>query len=161
MTDLPTTEVKGPKEVENVLLRIPTTLRDAVADQASKTGVSQNAYITNSLLFGTLIYGQREYMGEPDNLRALSREIDRAIAENDAAMGAFHSKDWDELAYIIDALAQGGLVTNLKVRPDTQATDTTVYTFTLSKSGRGTWPALKKVLEMVACQHEQGKLPMS
>jgi len=143
-------EPKRLKETDNVLVRVPAALRELAAKEASGQNISQNAFITNSLLFGVLVFGERKYVGKPKNVQALVREIDRAHKENDAAVGAFNSQDWAEIEYLARMLESSEVIANLKLRQDTQAKDTTVFTFTLTKNGRLAWPHLRDALIMVS-----------
>lgn len=150
---------KRQKETDNVLLRVPTALRELVAKEATEQKMSQNTFITNSLLFGVLVFGERTYVGKPQNVLALVNEIERAYSESDAIVGAFHSQDWAEVEAIVHMLGLCGVLTDLKVRPDSQASNTTVFSFVLSKNGRSAWPALKKSLMLIA-KPQQEPLPM-
>jgi hypothetical protein len=146
---------KQPKETDSVLLRVPTALRELAAKEASEIDVSQNAFITNSLLFGVLVFGERKYVGHPKNLLSLVDEIDRAFKGQDAALSAFHAQDWREVSNIVDILVKCDVLANLKVRPDSKVSETIVFSFTLTKNGRASWPGLKSVMEMVAKQISQ------
>lgn len=151
------------KEIDNVLLRVPSALRELAAEQASSHSLSQNAFITNSLLFGVLVYGEKKYVGHPDNVIALVTEIDKALEADDAVMTAFHSQDWKEVEHLVSVLETCEIITKLKVRPDTKAGDeTTVFSFVLSKNGKQTWPILRGAFMMLA-QRLSGQelLPMS
>ncbi len=157
------TPPKQHREIENVLLRVPSKLRGLVSEQASDIGLSQNAFMTNSILFGVLVYGERPYVGDPENLLFLVREIDRAHKELDGAVGGFHSQDWAEIEPLVKTLEQCDVLANLKVRPDTAASNTTVFSFTLTKNGRASWPRLRNALIMMA-ERADGKeelLPMA
>ena len=148
-----TMTVKQPKETDSVLVRVPTALRELAAREASENDLSQNAFITNSLLFGVLVFGERKYVGQPKNLLNLVEEIDRSYQSGDAALSAFHAKDWQEVSDTVSILVACDVLTNLKIRPDTKAGDaTTVFSFTLSKNGRACWPALKSIMGLVADQ---------
>jgi hypothetical protein len=144
------TAPKRPRETDNVLLRVPTALRELAAKEASDQNMSQNAFITNSLLFGILAFGERRYVGKPQNVTALIDEIDRSYNENDAVVGAFHSQDWLEVESIVRMLESCDFLTHLKVRPDSQAANTTVFSFVLSRNGRASWTSLRSVLLMLA-----------
>jgi hypothetical protein len=145
------THARQVKDTDSFLLRVPTALREMAAEQASSQHMSQNAFITNSLLFGVLVYGERKYIGSPENLLALVAEIDRALKEDDAAMNAFNTRDWQELEAIVGILKTCEIITTLKVRPDTKAgKETTVFSFVLTKNGKSAWPGVRQALIMIA-----------
>jgi len=149
---------KRPKDIENVLVRVPASLRGLVADEATEMGLSQNAFITNFLLFGVLVYGERQYVGDPQNLIFLVNEIERAYQENDAAIGGFSDQDWAEVSYVVRMLEDCDLIANLKLRPDTRAKETTVFSFTLTRNGKASWPTLKTTLLLMA--QAKGKMEL-
>ncbi|HEV3092729.1 MAG TPA: hypothetical protein VGX91_14905, partial [Candidatus Cybelea sp.] len=92
----PTATLKQPREIDSVLLRVPTALRERAAQEASEINLSQNAFILNSLLFGVLVFGERKYVGKPKNIGDLTDEIDRAFSTGET-LAAFHTKDWQEV----------------------------------------------------------------
>lgn len=154
-------QTKRPKETDSVLLRVPAALREVAAAQADEHGLSQNAFITNSLLFGVLAFGEREYVGQPRNINALINEIDRALAENDAAMNAFHTQDWVEVESIVRIMETCEVISNLKIRQDAKAENTTVFSFTLTKNGKVTWPLIKGALLLLCSRSlHQELIPM-
>lgn len=143
-----TTESR-PKEVDNVLLRVPSGLRKRIAEVADEENLSQNTFMTTSLLLAILAHDPPK-IGEPQNLMALLAEIDRAAAtDSGVAIGAFHVKDWEDVESVLKTLVEAHVVENLVVRKDPQAQNTVAYSFQLSKLGRAQWKLVDLALRMV------------
>jgi hypothetical protein len=149
------TATNRPKDTDNLNLRMPAGLRERVVHAASEGNVSQNAFITTSLLFSTLVWGELPPVGHPDNVVALLDEVDRAIRDNDAAIGAFDKSDWSDVEPFLKLLAMVDLVSDIKVRPDTKASDTVVFSFNLTRTGLSTWHLVRQGLEMAVGRLKQ------
>lgn len=142
------TATNRPKDTDNLNLRMPAGLRERVVHAASEGNVSQNAFITTSLLFSTLVWGPLPPVGHPKNVLDLLDEVDRAIRENDAAIGAFNKSDWADVEPFLKLLEMVDLVSDIRVRPDSKAPDTVVFGFHLTRTGLSTWHLVRQGLEM-------------
>lgn len=138
-----------PKDVDSVLLRLPAGLREKVATAAKTVNVSQNALITASVLLSTVAWGECPTIGRWENVRVLMTEIDKAAASEDGVvLGAFSRPDWDDVEPFISAFDTYDLVESLRVRQDAAASDTIVYSFSLSRLGKSVLPLITFPLEI-------------
>ncbi len=137
-----TIHARHPREIDNVLLRMPAELKKLVAETAKGEDLSQNAFITTSLLFSVIVWGELPRIGKPQNVIKLLNEMDSALQNNDAVLGAFHVEDWDQVESLVESIAASGVICGLKTRRDPASNDTVAYTFTFSKSGEAQWKTM-------------------
>jgi len=137
------------KDTDNLNLRMPAGLRDRVLHAAAACGdVSQNAFINASIFFSTLAFGELPSVGHPQNVLFLADEIDRAIRHNDGAIGAFSESDWADVEPFVKMLVMTDNIEDLRVRCDTKASATIVFSFQVTKAGVGCWPLVRKGLQL-------------
>lgn len=149
-------KVADGKDVDSVLLRVPTGLRRVIVDEAKGQRVSQNTYITASLLYSAVVFGELPHVGMPKNLLMLLTEIDKAVRENDAVLHAFHEKDWEDVKPIVDLFASSGIIEGLKARRDTVGHETIAFTFHFSKTGAAIWKIIgPRLMEATKATTEQ------
>jgi len=142
--------LNDPRDIDSVLLRVPSGLRRRVKETAKDQNVSQNTYITASLLFSAIVVGVLPRLGIPKNFQVLLVEMDRAAAESDAVLSGLHEKDWAEVRPILELFAASGIIEGLKARQDTSGADTVAFTFHFSKSGLNAWRILGPLLTKAA-----------
>jgi hypothetical protein len=130
----------APKDIDNVLLRIPAIVKQQAVEAAASENVSANSLYAAGVLYATLIYGVLPQIGSPQNLLALVAELDQAIAGDGSIMGAFSENDWADIHWIVDMLYQIGWIDQPMTRQDVRAASTIVYALRLTKTGRTMWP---------------------
>jgi hypothetical protein len=128
------------RETDNVLLRLPSTLKTQAVTVAEKGKVSANALYAAGVLYATLIYGPVPRIGNPANILAFIEEMDEAALGGAPVVGGFDKADWDDVAWILADINGVGWVKDVKVRTDTKASSTIVYTYRMTKVGRALWP---------------------
>jgi hypothetical protein len=137
VTDLLT--IQDPRDVDNVLLRVPSGLRRRVVAEAKGQKVSQNTVITSSLLYQAVVFGALPRVGMPKNVVMLLAEMDKAIEDDDAVLGALNEKDWGDVRPFVELFAESGIIEGLKARRDRVGSETVAFTFHFSKAGAAAW----------------------
>jgi hypothetical protein len=125
-----------PRDVDNVLVRVSSGLRRYVAENAKEQNVSQNTYITASLLFSAMVLGALPHLGVPKNFLLLLSEMDKAAKDNDAVLAALNEKDWAAVRPFLELFSTSGVIDGLKARKESE---TVAYTFHFSRSGLSAW----------------------
>jgi hypothetical protein len=141
-----TTAVTRPKDVDNVLLRLPASVKARAKSIAHDSHVSQNAFYSAAVLHWTLVHGEIPEIGSPENVRALVTAIDGSHEDGFPIMGAFHKNDWNQLTGFVTMLADSEIICDLRTKPDARSTETIVYTFQLTKVGHMMWPAFSSAI---------------
>jgi hypothetical protein len=131
-----------PRDVDNVLLRLPASVRQAAVDDAQASRLPQNTIYAAAVLQWTLVRGVLPRVGCPQNLLNLIDEIDSARSEEFPVVGAFQRNDWVDVQPFLDLLADGGVIAEYRHKVDPKAASTIVYAFVLTKTGRQVWPDL-------------------
>lgn len=153
MADLLTAQ--DPRDVDNVLVRVPSGLRRRVAAEAKDQKVSQNTVITSSLLYQAVVFGELPRMGLPRNLVMLLDEMDKAAKENDAVLGALNEQDWADVRPVVELFAGSGIIEGLKARRDRVGSETVAFTFHFSKPGADAWRLVGPRIRDAALQIEK------
>jgi len=135
----PLLTAQDPRDVDNVLLRVPAGLRRRVSEKAKDKHLSQNAFITASLLYSAVVFGELPQVGMPKNIMTLLAEMDRAVKDKDAVLGAFHEHDWADVRPLIELFASSGIIDGVKARRDTLGAETIAFTFHFTKTGAAAW----------------------
>jgi hypothetical protein len=135
-----------PKDIDNVLLRLPASVKARAKAIAHNSHVSQNAFYSAAVLHWTIVHGEIPEIGSPENVRALVTAIDVSHQDGFPIMGAFHKNDWEQLSGLIDMLADSEIITDLRTKSDTRSTETIVYTFQLTKVGQVMWPSFSSAI---------------
>jgi hypothetical protein len=128
-----------PQDVDNVLLRVPAGLRRRIVEKAKATGLSQNGFITASMLYSAVVFGELPSVGVPTNAVVLFAEMARAIEENDAVLLTLDERDWSDVRPIIELFAESTLVAGVKARRDTADGKRIAFTFHFTKTGAAAW----------------------
>lgn len=144
--------IQDPRDTDSVLIRVPAGLRRRVQDEAKDLDISQNTFITASLLHSTVVFGRLPYVGMPQVLALLLDEMDRVAEANDVLLLALNEKDWNSVRPVIELFADSGMIEGLKARRDVSAHDTIAFTFRFSRVGLAVWKligsGLRKAVEI-------------
>ncbi|HTW84147.1 MAG TPA: hypothetical protein VMD91_08785 [Candidatus Sulfotelmatobacter sp.] len=124
--------------MDSVLLRVPAGLRRRIVEKAKEHGLSQNGFITASMLYSAVVFGELPSVGVPTNAVTLFKEMSRAVAENDAVLHTIDERDWVDVRPIIELFAESTLVAGVKARRD-PGSNRIAFTFHFTKTGAAAW----------------------
>jgi hypothetical protein len=130
---------QDPRDVDSILLRVPAGLRRRVVEKAKATGLSQNAFITASMLHSAVVFGELPDVGIPANAVVLFADMSRAVAEKDAVLMTVDERDWSDVRPIVELFAESAFVAGVKARRDTAGGARIAFTFHFTKTGIAAW----------------------
>lgn len=134
--------------LENVIVRIPTAIRQQLVDLAEKASISQNQLINGYLFTALFVLRFEPKCGPPANVEHFIAIVESALAREDGlAFGAFNRDDWDSIAPCVEAFVDGALITPPQTRTDPQMPTTVAFTFLLTKFGRTQLPLIIRMIK--------------
>jgi hypothetical protein len=136
------------REVDSVLVRMPSRVRQRVAEIAHSADISQNTFYAAAALEWVLVRGEIPRVGSPQNLMLLFEEITLAVQTGEPVVGAFQANDWAEVEQTLSLLDDFGIISDLKSKKDAKTSLTFVYGFQVTKLGRSLWRDLMGTLKM-------------
>jgi len=129
------------------LWRSSSRFRSLVRENAKTLDISQNAYITSTLLLSAI-----ELHKERPSKRALAsliEEMNAAFPDDRNIMCDCSHEEWSRLKQLITVLEDAGVVAGLHLRHDARTAKTT-YSFRFTPEGRDVWKALSPRLREAA-----------
>ena len=138
--------VRAPRDLDNILWRGPAGLKKRIVDVARDNSLSQNAFITSSLLYSTIVVGTVRPIGSPTNLCNLLEEMQAALDADDAILSAMHLSDWELVREFVQLLADGNIIDGLKTRIDRTSSETVAFTFHFTKEGAAAWRVFGSII---------------
>ncbi len=153
---MPLDAIKAPKDIDNILVRLPARIKETLRAKAQTSQISQNAFISSAVM-GFMLAGEVDRLGSPDNIMALVRAIDASAKDGFPIMGAFNDADWADLHEFRTMLEDTNLISDVRSRRDAQRMDTIVFAMSLTRVGRVVWPTVSLII--AGTISPQAKLP--
>jgi|GEM_PF-3267781 len=152
MIDYSEAENAGQTGSRSVLWRSPAGLQRRVRENAKELDLSQNAFITSSMLFSELVLIHRGAAGLPLNVLRVVLEMNAAVKTNDTVLAACHTDDWNDVQRFIAVLRDAELVAGLRTRQDDLAPHTVLFSFRFTPDGEGAWKIIgPRLADLIAC----------
>ena len=147
----------GTERSRSILWRSPAGLKRRMQEGAKERDISQNVYITSSMLISTLIiFGHREVEGMPDNIASLVSFMNRSLKSGQNILGTVRREDWDDVRWFIDLLADSEIIDGRVELEDGLSGDSIVYSFSFTKDGREVWRAIgERLTAFLRCVAQQ------
>jgi hypothetical protein len=138
------------KALQTIMARVPSRLKERMAETAKDESVSQNTLMTASLFLSTLAWGKMPIVGPPQNVLMLLNEIDRAVeGKDDLVFGAFHTADWADVETFTRLFLDCGFVESFQFRVGQATKETIAYSFSITKQGASVLPMVTWVIRLL------------
>ena len=139
---------KAPRDLLNLIVRVPASIRQQIAEEAENEKISQNQLI-NGYLF-TVLFVQRFEPEHcyPKHLLRLFEAMESGLSRpNGLTFGAFHRDDWEAISGVVQQFADACLVTPPLTRSDPTMPTTVAYTFSITRYGQVQLPLLIRMIK--------------
>ncbi len=137
-----------PRDVDTLLWRGSSELRNWIQRSASTQDVSQNAVMTAALLIASVLDEVPKY-GPPKNVLKLLDEIESALSANLMVSGIFHIDDWASTQACIETFVKVGLITEPLTKTDARVPTAVAFSFLVTRGGVDVLPTVIRMLRPV------------
>lgn len=144
----PATPPAGPRDIDSLLWRGSSELRNWIAQAATEKLVSRNAVMTAALLVASML-DEVPKLGPPRNVLKLLDEIEAALKADALIWGHLHAEDWAHAQGCVETFVKTGLITLPQTKTDARVPDAVAYTFHVTKVGEDVFPTAIKMLRPV------------
>ena len=140
---------KAPRDLLNLIVRVPASIRDQIAKEAEDKKISQNQLINGYLFTIMFVLRLEDEYGPPDHTLRLFEAIEAGLKHPDGLVfGALHKNDWEAVRGDLKQFEDALLITPVLTRSDPSADTTVAYTFHITRFGRPQLPLLINMLKM-------------
>ena len=136
------------RDVDSVLWRGSSELRNWIAHAAHEKDVSRNAVMTAALLVAAMLDGVPK-LGPPRNVLKILDEIETALGSGALVWGHLHIEDWSHAQGCIETLVKAGLINPPQTKTDGRIPNAVAYSFHITKLGEDVLPTAIHLLRPV------------
>ena len=128
---------KVPRDLENLIVRVPASIRQQIAKEAEDQKISQNQLINGYLFTVLFVQHAVPQLGDPRHLLRLFTMIESGLNRADGLVfGAFNKEDWDDVSGHLDQFSSACLITPTTSRSEPSLPSTVAFTFSVTRYGR-------------------------